>query len=111
MPNSIMWAVFVVALGLPGATVGLLFRRLEKKLDRADDSRTEKEETRQRYEELMIELAMASLSLSEATATALQRMPDAKCNGDMSSALSWSKEVKLKYHQFAREQAAKTINA
>ena len=111
MTESTFWLVFVVALGLPGATIGLFLRRLEKKLDQAEEKRLEKERIRQQYEELLLELTLAGVSLSEATASAVQRIPEAKCNGDMTSALNWSKEIKLKYHQFAREQTAKAVNA
>ena len=33
MTESTFWLIFVVALGLPGATIGLFLRRLEKKLE------------------------------------------------------------------------------
>ena len=104
MTDSTLWIIFVVALGLPSAIVGIFVRRLEKRWQ-------SKEDTRMEYEQLMIELTMASLSLAEATAGAVQKIPEAHCNGEMSSALDWSKEIKKKYYSFTREQTAKVINA
>ena len=36
----------------------------------------------------------ATMTLAEATAKAIQRMPDAKCNGDMHAALDVVSQVK-----------------
>lgn len=111
MTESTVWIILVVALGLPGALMGLLFRRLEKKLDQAEAQRTEKENTRKEYELLIIELSLAGLTLSEATAKAIKAVPGIQVNGEMTNALNWSREVKNKYHQFAREQTVTTVNA
>ena len=108
--NNIWWIVLVVACGLPSAIVGFFTRRIEKKIAQAEEEKKNKDVTRVKYEALMIELAVASLSLGEVTAEAVQKIPDAHCNGEMKSALSWSKEVKNKYHQFSREQTAKSVN-
>ena len=101
--NSTLWIIFVVALGLPSTIMGLLVRRLEKRWQSKEDTRVE-------YEKLMIELTMASLSLSEVTAEAVQKIPEAHCNGEMKNALEWAKEIKHKYQDFSREQTAKAIN-
>ena len=109
--NNIFWIILVVGLGLPSAIVGILVRRIEKRLNKADALVAEKEETRVRYEELMIELSIASLSLAEATASAVQNIPEAHANGEISSALDWSREIKNRYYQFSREQTARSVNA
>ena len=53
---------------------------------------------------------MATLALSEATAEAVQRIPDAHCNGDMHEALEFATSTKQKYRKFEREQMVKAIN-
>lgn len=108
--NNMWWIILVVACGLPSAIVGFFSRRIEKKIAQAEEEKKSKDATRVKYEALMIELSVASLSLAEVTAEAVQKIPDAHCNGEMKSALSWSKEVKNKYHQFSREQTAKSVN-
>lgn len=49
------------------------------------------------YEELQIciyETSLAAIALGEATAKAVQRIPDAHCNGDMHAALDYASKVK-----------------
>lgn len=108
MQTSIVWAVLAAA-GIPSAIVGLLIGRLNKQIAKADKAAEEKEAARQKHEVMMIELVMTSLSLSQATAEAVQRIPDAQCNGDMSKALEEAKATVGKYRGFEREQTIKQI--
>ena len=108
--NSIFWIIFVAGLGIPSAIVSFCMNRLSKKIEASEKAKGEKEDARIEYETMMIELIMASLSLSEATAKAVQNIPDAHANGEITSALGWSKEIKNKYHQFSRKQTAQAVN-
>lgn len=108
--NSWFWIIFVAGLGLPSVIVNFAMKRIEKKIEVAETEKAEKEKTRIDYETMMIELSMASLSLAEATASAVQNIPEAHANGTIKSALGWSREIKNKYYQFAREQTAKAVN-
>jgi hypothetical protein len=58
----------------------------------------------------MTEMTMASMTLAEVTAKAVQRIPDAKCNGDMHSALDYATSVKNKYKDFERIQTIKSVS-
>ena len=60
-------------------------------------------------EVLLSGLVMATLSLSVATAEAVQRIPDANCNGDMHEALAMAKDAKTKYREFEQRQAVKAV--
>ena len=51
----------------------------------------------------------ASLELGEATARAVQRIPDAHCNGDMSSALENTEAAKKKKQEFMTRQTIVSI--
>lgn len=97
----------IIAAGIPSATLGFLIRRLEHKLDLQEQARKEREEARIEHEVLLIEMSVASLSLGEATAEAVQRIPDANCNGEMTEALQRAKDTKENYRKFERKQAAK----
>ena len=108
--SSTFWIIFVAGLGLPSAIIGFLMNRLAKKIEASEKAKEKKEETRVEYETMMIELTMASLSLAEATAQAVKNIPDAHANGEITSALGWSKEIKNKYHQFSRKQTAQAVN-
>lgn len=104
-----IWLV-LVAIGVPSAVVGILTRRIEKKMDKAEKLRADLDDARIQHETLLIEAVMVSMALGEATAEAVQRIPDAHCNGEMEHALSRSKEVQERYRAFEREQVAKKLN-
>lgn len=110
MTWSIVGAVLVAA-GIPSAIVGLLIARLNKKMDRREQKNEEREQARIKNQMMLIQLVMASLSLGEATAEAVQRIPDAHCNGDMQAALEYAKKTKAEYRAFEREQTARAVNA
>ena len=69
----------------------------------------EKERARQKYEVYMIKGIMASNTLSEATARAVQRIPDAHCNGDMETALEEEEKVKKEIQLFLAKQGVNNI--
>ena len=77
----------------------------EEKLQEA----REKERARQKYEVYMIKGIMASNTLSEATARAVQRIPDAHCNGDMETALEEEEKVKKEIQLFLAKQGVNNI--
>ena len=52
---------------------------------------------------------MASNSLGEATARAVQRIPDAHCNGDMEAALEEEERVKKDIQLFLTRQGIDNI--
>ena len=101
-----IWAV-ILAAGIPSAVIGFLISRMNKKLDKRETEKEEKEKARLEAETLLIGLVSATLSLAEATAEAVQRIPDANCNGDMHEALTNAKDAKAKYREFERKQAVK----
>ena len=57
----------------------------------------------------MIKGIMASNTLSEATARAVQRIPDAHCNGDMETALEEEEKVKKEIQLFLAKQGVNNI--
>jgi len=109
MSWSVVWAVLAAA-GIPSAIVGFLITRLNKKIDKREKASEEREQARIKSQTMIVKLIMASLSLGEATAEALQRIPDAHCNGDMDSALTYAKNIKAEYRDFEHEQTAKAVN-
>lgn len=106
--SAAIWSV-ILAAGIPSAVVGILIGRLNKRIEKSDAVREEKENARLRHEVMTIKLIMASISLSEATAEAVQRIPDAHCNGDMASALEEARSAKAEFREFEREQTIKAI--
>ena len=96
---------------IPSGITGFLFWLLEKKIEKRnklEDERREKlqakadalEKARQKNELLTIQAVGASIMLGEATARAVQRIPDAHCNGDMVAALSYAAKIKHDQRDF-----------
>ena len=73
------WSIIgtiLAAAGIPSAIFGVFIRQLNKKLDRQEKRREEREQARLKNQIIQMELIAASLSLGEATAEAVQRIPD-----------------------------------
>lgn len=109
----------LVSLGISGAffsaLLGFISKRLEKRLDdheattkaEADKQKAEQEkieEARKQHEIFLVQSVSASMALSEATARAIQRIPDAHCNGDMHKALEYTAQVKHAQKDFLTKQ-------
>ena len=99
----------IAAAGIPSAVMGLINWRLQKKLEKRDRDREEQERNREKLDLLMVQACNAAIALSEATARAMERIPDAHCNGDMHEALAYAKEVKRSIKQFLEEQGVKAV--
>ena len=102
---SVVWAALAAA-GIPSAVVGILVAQLNKKIDKREKALEEREQARIKSQTMTIKLIMAALSLGEATAEAVKRIPDTHCNGDMDGALEYAKKIKAEYRDFEHEQTA-----
>jgi hypothetical protein len=84
----------IALMGVPSAITGLAVWALKKWLEKREKTA---EERNKALTDILIAQVMcnnASLSLAEATATAVQRIPDAHCNGDMHEALEIARKMK-----------------
>lgn len=94
----------VLAASIPSGITGFCFWMLQRKLTKRQKAEEKKEEARRKNETIVIEGVIAAITLGEATAKAVQRIPDAHCNGDMHDALNYATTVKNKHRDFIREQ-------
>lgn len=69
-------------------------KKAEQKAEAEKKHRDEQEAAREKLMVMLIQSTSASIALGEATARAVQRIPDAHCNGDMHDALKYATEVK-----------------
>ena len=110
--NEILLAVLGAA-GIPSAVVSLLVWKLQRRIELRDQKRQEEEKeqekSREKLELLIIKGNGAALALAEATARAVERIPDAHCNGDMHSALEYATSVKHDLKNFMEEQSVNAI--
>lgn len=109
MDISNLIVAFVVAASIPSAITGFCFWSIQRKIENRDKELDEKEKAKEENELLLIKLAGASLSLGEATAAAVQRIPDANCNGDMHAALEYARKVKHDHKDMLYETAVKSL--
>lgn len=93
------WWLLIVALGVPAA----FMRRIEKKLDKRAKESEDRERRREKMERTLVQSTNAAIALAEATARAVQRIPDAHCNGDMHDALEYAQDIKHQQKDFLTE--------
>ena len=110
----------VAAAGIPGAVVGFIVWSMQQKILKRDKKREEdnlryrlereqKERDREQMELYLVESVNATVALSVATAKAVQRIPDAHCNGDMHAALKIATDAQKNQETFLRQKGLQSI--
>ena len=99
----------VTLLGLPTAITAFCFWLLQQRITKRDKAQEEREQAREQNEVLIIKGMGAAIALGEATAEAVQRIPDAHCNGDMHAALEYARKVKHEHKEFLTEQSVQAL--
>ena len=117
----------IMAFGIPSGLFGLFiwwFKRHIDKRDKAEEEKRKAEEARKKKQEVAREqreknietymLMIAKYSrathiLAEATARAVQRIPDAHCNGDMTQALEDAEAIQKEEKNFLMDHGIKHI--
>ena len=110
-----IWQI-IIMMGIPSAITGLLVWWLKRHIDKKDKERERKEAIREKREEnveklmlMIMQSSRANTVLAEATARAVQRIPDAHCNGDMKEALEKAEKIQKDEQQFLMDQGLKHI--
>ena len=99
----------VAAMGIPSAVFGMLVWWLKKKIDERDKRQEEREKNLENLVLMIMQTSRANNILAEATARAVQRIPDAHCNGDMTAALERAAQLQKAEKDFLVEQGVKRI--
>lgn len=113
--DAVTGAFIALTACLPSAVMGFFFWLIQRRIKKQDRKREEEEKERREKEEkrehlrekqevLMVKGINAAIALGEATAKAVQRIPDAHCNGDMHAALEYASNVKREQRDFLNEQ-------
>lgn len=100
---------FIIAMGIPSAITGLLVWWLKRHIDARDKKAEEREKNTERLMMMIMQTSRATNVLAEATAKAVQRIPDAHCNGDMTEALRKANKIQKEEQQFLMDQGVKHI--
>jgi hypothetical protein len=106
----------VVLLGIPTAATGFCFWMLEHRIQKREKQKEAEEAKRQKeaaaredLQIITIQGTSAAIALGEATARAVQRIPDAHCNGDMHAALDYAAKIKHAQKDFLTSQGIHAI--
>lgn len=111
---------FLIAMGIPTAITGLLVWWLKRHIDQRDKKAERKAEKERKLQEereknterlmlMIVQTSRATNVLAEATARAVQRIPDAHCNGDMTSALKRAAALHKEEDDFFMNQSVQHI--
>lgn len=106
---SQMVLAFIAAMGIPSALMGFAVWKLERRITKREKELEDREKAQEDFLVLMVQSTGASIALGEATARAVQRIPDAHCNGDMHAALDYASEAKHKQKDFLARQGIQAI--
>lgn len=98
-----------IAMGIPSAVTGLLVWWLKKLIDKRDKKAEEREKNTEKLMLMIMQTSRATNVLAEATARAVQRIPDAKCNGDMTAALEQAAQIQKEEQTFLIDQGIQRI--
>ena len=104
-----MVLAFVAAMGIPSAIMGLIIWRLERRIDKREKEQAAQEQGQKDLFVLIVQGTNAAIALGEATARAVQRIPDAHCNGDMHDALDYAADIKHKQKAFLTRQGVSSL--
>lgn len=90
----------LLTMGIPTAVTGLLVWFFKRHLDKRDAEKTKHEKDVEQIMIMIMQTSRATNVLAEATAKAVQRIPDAHCNGDMTAALEEASRIQKEEQKF-----------
>ena len=113
--DSISAGLIALIACLPSAVTGFCFWLIQTRIQKAENKREKeaakrhaaeekREKLREQQELFLVQGVNAAIALGEATAKAVQRIPDAHCNGDMHAALEYADKVKHEQRDFLAKQ-------
>ena len=99
----------LIAAGIPSAITAFLYWLLKRNIDRNENKREEKENNTEKLILMLVNTSHSTNILAEATAKAVQRIPQAHCNGDMTAALEQAAKYQKEEQEFITQQGIKNI--
>ena len=103
-----IWDI-LMSWGVPSALIGFVMWWLKRYIDKMEKKREAREQNTERLMLLIMQTSRATNVLAEATAKAVQRIPDAHCNGDMTAALETARRIQSEEKEFIMNQGIKHI--
>ena len=103
-----IWEMILI-FGVPSAITGFGVWLIKRKLEKNERQTNEKESNLQDLVLMMLQTTRANAVGITAVAKAIQRIPDARCNGDMTKALEYMKAIQEKEKDFLMDKGVKHI--
>ena len=100
---------WILAFGIPTAITGFAVWWLKRRIEASDKKHQEQEQNLESLVLMMMQSTRANTVGIQAIAQAVQRIPDAHCNGDMTAAIAEMKDIQDKEKQFLIDKGIKYI--
>lgn len=109
LPEYIFTGIIAVIVAVIEAIAARDRRKAEKARKAEAEAAAEREKAREKIMVQLINGSNAAIALGEATARAVQRIPDAHCNGDMHKALDYATTIKHNMRDELTQQGVHAI--
>ena len=102
-------AELIMLFGIPSAITGLGIWWFKRRVEASEKKNQEQQENIEALIMMMVQSSKANQIGITAIARAVQRIPDAKCNGDMTAALAEIEKIQQQEKQFLINKGIKYI--
>ena len=99
----------IALFGIPTAITGLATFLIKRRVEKGEAEAKEREQNLESLVLMMIQSSRANSVGITAIARAIQRIPDAHCNGDMKAALEEMEKIQTKEQQFITDKGIKYL--
>lgn len=99
----------LLTFGVPSALFGIVVWYFKRSIEKRDKRQVEQEQNIEQLMYMLMKSNRANSVLCTAIARAVQRIPDAHCNGDMTKALEVVDEYNKEEKDFLMKQGIKHI--
>ena len=102
-------AELILLFGIPSAITGLGIWWIKRRIEKNEAKAKEHEQNLEALVLMMMQTSRANTVGITAIARAIQRIPDAHCNGDMTAALEEMEKIQKKEQQFIIDKGIKYL--
>jgi hypothetical protein len=102
-------AQLIALFGIPSAITGLAVWWVKRRVEASEKKSQEQQENIEALIMMIVQSSKANQIGIQAIARAVQRIPDAKCNGDMTAALAEMEKIQQQEKQFLINKGIKYI--
>ena len=102
-------AELLLLFGIPTAITGLGIWWIKRRIEKNEAKTKEHEQNLEALVLMMMQTSRANTVGITAIARAIQRIPDAHCNGDMTAALEEMEKIQKKEQQFIIDKGIKYL--